>query len=81
MFIWQLLIIVAYSTWRHFTVVAAGAEYQHMRATIPGPSQQTRYIEPMLVYCWADVADDGPTLNEHWFNVTCLLLICKGKKQ
>ena len=25
--------------------------------------QQTRDIEPMLVQCWADVADDGPNLN------------------
>ena len=35
-------------------------------------TQQTRDIEPMLVYCWADVADGVPTLNQHWFNVSCL---------
>ena len=38
-------------------------------------TQQTRDIDPMLVQCWASVVDDGPTLNQHWVNVstTCLL--------
>ena len=27
----------------------------------------------MLFYCWADVKDDGPTLKQHWVNVSCLL--------
>ena len=27
----------------------------------------------MLFYCWADVEDVGPTLKEHWLNVSCLL--------
>ena len=36
-------------------------------------SQQTRYVEPMLFYCWASVADNGPTLKRHWLNVSCLL--------
>ena len=36
-------------------------------------TQQTRDIEPMLVQCWASVVDDGPALNQHWVNVSCLL--------
>ena len=27
----------------------------------------------MLGQCWADVVDGGPTLNQHWSNVSCLL--------
>ena len=37
------------------------------------PSQQTRHIEAMLVQCRARVEDDGSTLNQHCFNVSCLL--------
>ena len=40
-------------------------------------SQQTRDVLPMLVYCWASVVDDGPTLNQHWLNVSCLLGIAR----
>ena len=36
-------------------------------------SQQTRVVEQMLVECWPSVEDDGPTVNQHWFNVSCLL--------
>ena len=27
----------------------------------------------MLFQCWPAVYDVGPTLNQHWFNVSCLL--------
>ena len=27
----------------------------------------------MFGYCWASVSDAGPTVTEHWFNVSCLL--------
>ena len=27
----------------------------------------------MLIYCWPRVGDDGPTLNQYWFRVSCLL--------
>ena len=27
----------------------------------------------MLVYCWVNVVDDGPTIHQHWINVSCLL--------
>ena len=36
----------------------------------PIPLQQTPDVDPMLVWCWANA---GPTLNQHWFNVFCLL--------
>ena len=29
--------------------------------------QQTR------VYCWANVVDGGPTVNQRWANISCLL--------
>ena len=35
--------------------------------------QQTRDIEPLLVHCWASVVNGGPTLNQQWPNVSCLL--------
>ena len=38
-------------------------------------SQQARDVEPMLVQCWATVCDAGPTLNQHWFNASCLCLV------
>ena len=31
---------------------------------------QTRDVELMLVLGWPSVADAGPTLNQHWFNVS-----------
>ena len=36
-------------------------------------SQQTRYIDSMLVQCWATVFDAVPTLNQHSINVSRLL--------
>ena len=33
----------------------------------------TRDIEQMLLKCWACVVDGGPTLQQHLFNVPCLL--------
>ena len=36
-------------------------------------SQQTRHVDPMFFYCWADVADGEPTLKQHWINVSCLM--------
>ena len=37
------------------------------------PTQQTRYIKPMLAQCWSTVYDGGSTLSQHWFNVSCLM--------
>ena len=28
----------------------------------------------MLFYCWASVGDDGPTLKQHWLNISRLLV-------
>ena len=38
-------------------------------------SQSARYIDPMLVQCWAIVCDAGPTLYHHWVNVSYLLVL------
>ena len=35
--------------------------------------QQTRDVDPMLVHCWVDVVDGGPTVNQHWVSVSYLL--------
>ena len=34
---------------------------------------RTWSIHPMLVECWAIIADAGPALNQHWVSVGCLL--------
>ena len=31
-------------------------------------TQETQYIDPVLIYRWASVADGGPTLNQHQVN-------------
>ena len=36
-------------------------------------AQQIWNIHPMLAQCWASVADGGPTLYQHWVDVSCLL--------
>ena len=36
-------------------------------------SQQTRDAEPMLIQCLPRVGDSGPTLNQHWFSISCFL--------
>ena len=41
-------------------------------------AQQTRGVEPVLVLCWASVADSGPELDQHWVNVSCLLRVLRG---
>ena len=35
--------------------------------------EQTRYIDPILGECWADVVEGGPTFTQHWVNASCLL--------
>ena len=39
-------------------------------------SRQTRNVDPMLIYCWASIADDGSILNLHWVEKSCLLGWC-----
>ena len=36
-------------------------------------TQPERDVGSMLEKCWAGVADDGSTLNQHWINVPYLL--------
>ena len=36
-------------------------------------SQQTWDDGPTLVYCWPSVVDGGPTVNQRWAHVSCLL--------
>ena len=36
-------------------------------------TRKTRHIETMLVKCWPTICDAGPALNQHFFNVSCLL--------
>ena len=41
-------------------------------------AQQTLGFEPVLFLCWASVADLGPELDQHLFNVSCLLGVLTG---
>ena len=41
-------------------------------------AQQTRGVEPVLVLCWASIADGGPELVQHCVNVSCLLVVLTG---
>ena len=34
---------------------------------------QTQNVHPMLGYRWPTVIDAGPTLTNHWVNVSCLM--------
>ena len=34
-------------------------------------AQQPLDIDPLLGQCWASVADDGPTLIQHWIDALC----------
>ena len=34
--------------------------------TCSAKSPQTWDVDPMFLYCWANVADDGPTIQKHW---------------
>ena len=36
-------------------------------------TQQAEDVESMLVHRWSSVYDAEPTLNQHWFNIFCLL--------
>ena len=55
---------------RHWLIV--GTVLGRMHGNERG-SQQTRDVDPMLLWCWATVFDAGPTSHQHWINVPCLL--------
>ena len=68
--------------WPHHYVDLAASQTLHSALVLSKPtseyhmsahSQHTRDIEPTLGQCWAEVVDGGSTLNQHWFNVSCLL--------
>ena len=43
-------------------------------------TQQARYVHTMLIQCWASVADGVPILNQHWANVSCLVVYMPPSK-
>ena len=49
--------------------------FSHAGQSRSSITQQTRDVNPMLYYCWASVADGGPTVIQHWVNVSCLLVM------
>ena len=51
--------------------VTALAEWQYLQAE--DALQETRCIAPMLVLCWATIADGGPTWNQHCINIAFFL--------
>ena len=36
-------------------------------------AQQTRDVGPLVGQCWSSVYDAGPTLDQHWAKVSCML--------
>ena len=48
--------------------------------TAPHLSCQTPEIDLMLVWCWANVTNGGPTLNQHTVDVSCLLGSCQTNR-
>ena len=56
-----------------WAMIADGPTLDRNKASVK-TSPQTRDVDPMLVYSWLDVVDGGPTLGQHWFNVSCLLV-------
>ena len=54
------------------TSAMLGQNFVYTRDTRTHP-QQTRYIDSMLVQCWATVFDAVPPLNQQRINVSCLL--------
>ena len=48
---------------------AIRVQVRNMHAT----TQQTQDVESMLVSRWYGVANLGPRLNQHWYNVLCML--------
>ena len=40
---------------------------------IDSPQAAPQDVDPVLVYCWPNFCDAGPTANQHWVNMSCLL--------
>ena len=53
--------------WRWFNIVQM--LFKCFVFTGLNAAQQTRDVKSLLVRCWANVADGGPALDQHWVNV------------
>ena len=62
------IILYIYSSGVIFQITQFKITFPHFTA---GASQQTQDIEPIMVWCWPNVYDAGPTSNQHRFNVSC----------
>ena len=50
-------------------------------ALVPRPLHGwTQDIETMLTYNWPIITEVGPTINQHWFSISCLLWLCDSDK-
>ena len=60
----------------HFTKCRYTLRYPRGRITLlvyPKYDYRDLTHNPANTKCWSSVVDGGPTLNQHWFNVLCLL--------
>ena len=58
---------------QHTGVTAMVTVHRYLTAMYKPARQKKRDLNPVHVYCWVSVADDGSILNQHWINVLCLL--------
>ena len=55
----------------HFRNVRKGPKLKTPEKTFTSKCKQT--CKPMLFWCWPIVHDAGPTSNQHWVTISCLL--------
>ena len=58
---------------QHTGVTAMVIVHRFLTQLCTSLTRQKRDINPVLVYCWVSVADDGSILNRHRINDSCLL--------
>ena len=64
---------------QHLTVIESVPASTRLQQYAARPAaQQKRGVKPVLIWCWASVADSGPELDQHWVNVSCLLGVLTG---
>ena len=66
--------VLVTETLRRNAIIIPFVKGKHLLLVVGDASQQTGDVGPALVYCWATVVDDGPTANQRWANVSCLLV-------
>ena len=49
------------------------SRFAHSTSTLRPRPQHTIYVFPTLVHCWFSVVHGGPTVNQRWVSVSCLL--------